>query len=170
MQTADAFNLLRELNAPPRLLRHAELVAEVAGLLSDKLRLLGVPHDRELVLVAAILHDAGKLVHPEELTGGNQHEDAGERFLLEHGISPAIARCCRSHGQWSSMNCTLEEHLVALADTLWKGVRNDRLELLVIDEAAKRLGKTRWDVFMSLDSYFETIAADATKRLGRASR
>ena len=66
------------------------------------------------------------------------------------------------------MDCSFEEWLVALADKLWKGTRDETLELRVIDEIAQRLGQDRWDVFMKLDSFFEALAADGPKRLAAA--
>jgi len=42
---------------------------------------------------------------------------------------------------------SFEERSVALADKLWKGKRESKLELLVIDEAALKLAKGRWELF-----------------------
>jgi hypothetical protein len=56
---------------------------------------------------------------------------------------------------------------VALADKLWKGKREDVLELSVIDEIAARLGNSRWDVFDRLDTAFERIAAGGADRVQR---
>ncbi|MBX3227087.1 MAG: hypothetical protein KIT84_35870 [Labilithrix sp.] len=44
---------------------------------------------------------------------------------------------------------TIEELLVALADCLWKGRRDDELEQRVVDAVATLAGKGRWDVFRS---------------------
>jgi hypothetical protein len=66
------------------------------------------------------------------------------------------------------MSVSLEELLVALADKLWKGVRNAQLEERVINEAAKALNRDRWDLFVQLDSLFEDIAADGAARLERS--
>jgi hypothetical protein len=43
-----------------------------------------------------------------------------------------------------------------------------KLELLVIDGVASRLGVARWDVFAELDSTFEDITAGANDRLSRS--
>src|SRR5262249_22621552 len=118
----EAYELLVRLGAPPRLLAHARLVAEAAVLLLAELQRRHVPLDADFVRVAAVLHDAGKILHPEELQdSGSEHEAAGERLLLGEGVAPALARCCLSHAQWEAMACSLEELLVALADHLWKG-------------------------------------------------
>jgi hypothetical protein len=116
-----------------------------------------------------LLHDAGKILHPEEFSQkGSQHEPAGEALLLSHQVPPHIARCCLSHAQWSSMNCSLEELLVALADTLWKGIRKQELELRVIDAIAAQRKKDRWDLFIELDALFEKIACGGDDRLRRS--
>jgi hypothetical protein len=51
---------------------------------------------------------------------------------------------------------------------LWKGRRESELELLVIDEAALKLAKGRWELFSHLDSLFERIASDGPGRLARS--
>jgi len=166
---ADAHELLRSLGAPPRLIRHAELVGEAAALVLQQLQALGLTCDAKTIELGAALHDAGKILHPQELSeSGSQHETAGERLLLEHGVQPTVARCCSSHGQWNLPDVSFEERTVALADKLWKGKRETDLELSIIDDVAKRLGISRWDVFESLDSTFEQIAANGTERLQRS--
>src|SRR5688500_3013462 len=73
-----ALMLLASLGAPRRLMIHAEIVSEVAAVLSRTLHALGVHHDADLVAVGAVIHDAGKIKHPEELAQpGREHETAG---------------------------------------------------------------------------------------------
>lgn len=164
-----AESLLIELGAPERLLQHGRLVLEAADELVTALVALEVAFDAASVRIGALLHDAGKILHPNELSGGGaQHEEAGERFLLEQGVDPKIARFCLSHAQWSTMQCGLEDLLVALADTLWKGVRREELERRVIHEVANRLGVDPWSVFIDLDSCFERIADNGGERLRRS--
>src|SRR5262249_17911884 len=152
---ADARALLVDLGAPPRLLVHGELVGEAAETLLAEVRRLGLPVDEELVRAGVVLHDAGKILHPEEFErGGAEHEPAGQPLLLAHGVSPEIARTCLSHARWRSMSVSVEELLVALADKLWKGARNPELEQAVIDRIATVLGKGRWDLFVELDNVF----------------
>lgn len=164
-----ARELLVALGAPTRLLRHVELVGEAAELLLQKLARLGASVDAELVRIGVILHDAGKTIHAAELDQpGGEHEPAGEALLLERGVSPEIARISMSHARFAEMAVSLEELLVALADKLWKGVRKPDLEERVIDALASAIGKTRWDLFVDLDSCFERIAAGGTARLERS--
>lgn len=166
----EAKAVLRELGAPERLLKHGELVLEAAELLLARLRALDAVVDEGLVRAGALLHDAGKVRHLGELTGGgSSHEEAGEALLLEHGIDPRVARCCVTHAQWAKHECSLEELLVALADGLWKGVRLEALERRVIDEVARRLGVDPWSVYVPLDTSFEEIADGGSDRLLRSA-
>jgi hypothetical protein len=160
-----ALALLQAIGATPRLFIHCKIVAGVALLLSQAITELGIPHDGALVIIGAALHDAGKIVHPEELDGpGNAHEPAGETLLLGHGVSPEVARISRTHGSCTS-GMKLEELLVGAADSLWKGVRNDRLETLVVEEIARRLHRNHWQVFLDVDPLFERLAAGSDERL-----
>ncbi len=87
---------------------------------------------------------------------------------LAQGVPPEGAHCCVSHAAWKQPGVSLEEKTVALADKLWKGKREQSLELMVIDEIALRLGRNRWDVFPDLDAVFEDIAAGGAERLQRS--
>jgi hypothetical protein len=84
------------------------------------------------------------------------------------GYDPRIARCCVSHARWKTMECSLEEILVALADALWKGARRPVLEGRVIVEIAARLGWDRWTAFVELDECFEEIGDGGAERLLRS--
>jgi hypothetical protein len=66
------------------------------------------------------------------------------------------------------MPCSLEELLVALADTLWKGKRDGELEKRVIDRFSEHGGREFWDLFMELDTCVECIAACGAERLARS--
>jgi len=164
-----ARELLVYLGAPERLLRHVELVGEAAELLLAKLALIGAPLRTDLIRVGVVLHDVGKVVHPTELAGaGSEHEPAGEALLLERGVSPELARICLSHARWRQMPVSLEELVVALADKLWKGVRDSELEERVINLVASNLAVDRWELFVELDTAFEVIAGDGAQRLERS--
>ena len=135
----ETYSFLQAIGASPHLILHVKLVGEAVDLLIAKLNQLHISFDANFVRLGVAFHDAGKIIYPEELTGkGNHHEADGEALLIDNGIDPKLARCCRSHGQWSTMECSFEELLVALADTLWKGKRNDRLENLVISQVSAR--------------------------------
>lgn len=162
----DAFDLLKTLGAPNRLLRHSRLVSQAADALVSEFQALGVEFDVLVVELGAVLHDSGKIQHSNELyEAGSLHEQAGQTLLLAHEVQPEIARCCASHGRWHLPGVSFEERVVALADKLWKGKRESDLELNIIDEIAARLGQSRWDVFGKLDTVFEEIASRGSEWL-----
>ncbi|MEO7034245.1 MAG: HD domain-containing protein [Polyangiaceae bacterium] len=164
-----ARSLLSDLGAPPRLLRHVELVGEAAELLVAQFEQVGAPLRADLVWIGVVLHDTGKVVHQGELNGpGGEHEPEGERLLLARGVTAELARICMSHARWRQMEVSTEELVVALADKLWKGVRNAELEERTLDVVAKSLGKERWDLFVEFDTLFEDIAAGGAERLERS--
>lgn len=66
------------------------------------------------------------------------------------------------------MEVSFEELVVALADTLWKGKRNEVLEKRVVEGAAVRVGRPFWDVFVAFDTCFEDIAGEGPRRLARS--
>jgi len=165
----DAYRLLHHLEAPDRLVRHAQLVLQAADELISEFDILGVTFDHRTVELGAVLHDAGKVRHPEELSApGRLHEGAGEALLLAHGVQPEVARICASHGVLHLAETSFEERTVSLADKLWKGKRDDALEMSVIDEIAAKLGNSRWGVFERLDTAFEKIAAGGAERVRRS--
>jgi len=166
---SDTLDLLKSLGASKKLIRHLELVGETAEDLIKILHELNVPFDHDFVRLGVAIHDAGKILHPSELTGkGSAHEPAGERLLLDNGVQSDIARCCLSHARFKEMDVSFEELLVALSDKLWKGKRVEELELRVIDHIGVLLKKDRWSVFEILDSGFETIASQGDERLSRS--
>ena len=166
---ADAYCLLSELGASPRLLQHVQLVGEAADRLIEAYADLDLAVDARLIELGVAVHDAGKIRHPEELDGpGSMHEPVGQAMLLARQVQPEVARCCVTHARWMDAGVSFEERSVALADKLWKGKREEALELAVIDEAAAKLGLSRWDVFETLDSVFEEIAAEGASRLLRS--
>lgn len=168
MNKSEALKLLKELDAPERLITHVLLVGEAAKKLLQALESLHVELDRNLVEVGVILHDVGKIIYPQELhQKGSYHEAAGQRILVEQGIEERIARVCVSHSQWQNES-SFEESLIALADKLWKGKRVRELEEKVIKAAAKKIDAEYWDVFIRLDACFEEIANLGEERLSRS--
>lgn len=162
-----ALDLLADLGASPWLVRHHELVLEAAILICD--RLTGVAFDRDAVLVGAALHDAGKIVHPEEMSvAGSKHEGAGRELLLRRGIPALLASFCVTHASWDAADCTLEDRLVALADKLWKGKRDAALEQRLVEEIAVATRAEPWEAFDLFDALCEAVAADGPDRLARS--
>ena len=64
---------------------------------------------------------------------------------------------------------SIEDLLVALADKLWKGTRDDELERRVADAIAHEAKREAWAVFDVLDSICESSAADGPERLARSA-
>ena len=167
---ADALALLSSLGASPWLVRHHELVVEAATLLTARLsRELKLSFDREEVLLGAALHDAGKILHPEEQREpGHRHEEAGQALLLSHGVPERLARFCVTHATWQAEDRTMEDFLVTLADKLWKGRREAELEARVLEVIARRSGREAWRIFDRLDAICEAVASDGPDRLARS--
>ena len=162
----DALALLSDLGASAWLLRHHELVVEAAIALTTGLR--GVPIDRGAVLIGAALHDAGKIVHPEEQAApGHRHEEAGRQLLVERGVPAELARFCVTHAAWQGG--ALEDLLVALADKLWKGVRDEALEAAVVERVAELAGSETWSAFERIDALCEEVTEGADDRLARSA-
>ena len=160
-----AADALRALHASPRLLAHHLIVHQVAATL-----LVGIGRawpdlqiDREAVLLGAATHDIGKTLHPQELTGpGRQHENDGPSLLEQRGFSAAHARFARTHAQWAFEDSpALEDLLVALADTIWQGKRNQRLEDAIVEQIALLCHEELWETFMKLDDILVAIAQDS---------
>ncbi|MGW2372585.1 MULTISPECIES: HD domain-containing protein [Kitasatospora] len=162
----DAAELLRAVEAPPRLVAHLALVHQVAEQIAEFCAAEGLAFDREAVRFGAATHDIGKVVHPEELSGpGSAHEPAGRALLLTHGVAEPLARFARSHASWGEPGITTEELLVSLADKAWKNQRVRDLEDLVIDRLAGATGRERWETFLALDDLLTRIGEDAPRRL-----
>jgi len=150
--------------------RHLEIVydtaLEVLMGLDDVFH--GLRIDREAVLFGAATHDLGKVVHPSEIHGaGHQHEQSGPGLLISLGIPVQLARFARTHGQWDSCE-DLEDLVVALADRVWKGCRDERLESRTAAVISQQTGQTQWEAFMLLDDLLTTIASRSVERLGHS--
>jgi len=78
--TTEAYQLLSQLGATERLLTHVKLVGEAADMLINKFEDMDLAFDANLIRLGAAIHDAGKILHPNELDGpGSLHEPAGEK-------------------------------------------------------------------------------------------
>lgn len=166
---ADARRILETLHAPPRLVAHLTLVHDVAAKLIGALRTRwpDLPVDQKAILFGAAVHDIGKMLHPDELDGpGDQHEQDGPALLEHLGILSNLARFARTHGTWrQEAGLPCEDLLVALADTCWKGQRDEELETLVASRIASLCDVEKWAAFMKLDEILERIAGAAEERL-----
>lgn len=166
----DALALLRQIGAPPLLIQHHLLVTEAAAQLINGLPENLRRHIKEQnIMIGAALHDAGKILYPNEMTGpGSMHEQAGLDLLLRNGVDPELARFCSTHSDWRQSVLSVEEIFVALADTLWKGKRIHELEELAIHRLAEFAHTEFWSIFIELDKLFQRVAEQADERLERS--
>jgi hypothetical protein len=165
---AEMERILKQLQVCPRLAVHLSLVHDAAFEIVTGLaqRFPNLKFDHLAVLCGAATHDVGKVLHPNELTGpGSRHEAEGPALLERHGVASHVARFARTHGAWSREPLEIEDLLVALADTTWKGQRIDTLESLIVARIAQATGKAKWDVFAVLDEILTVIAESGDERL-----
>jgi putative nucleotidyltransferase with HDIG domain len=160
--------LLRGLKAPGRLVAHLTLVHDVATQLTSRIKYEypDLHFDEQAVLFGAATHDIGKTSFPAELVGpGSMHEECGAEILKKFGIPDSLARFTRTHASWKSKGVTNEDLLVAIADKIWKGNRQDDLEQALVYRISLVLSKPEWEVFASLDTILSDLGRDADRRL-----
>ena len=165
---AQAAEICQSVSAPPRLVAHLMLVHDVACKLTQRLQdaFPDLAFDPDLVRFGAAIHDIGKAIRRNELTGpGNLHERDGVALLLKAGVSEERTRFCRTHARWEEESMKIEDLLVALADKCWKGKRQPELEEKIVLLIAQATGKESWEVFSILDELLQNLAADADARL-----
>jgi len=165
--------LLLSLRAPARLAAHLRAVHDVAWQLTGLLaaRYPALTFDRDAVRYGAASHDIGKVQHPDELSGpGSRHEPAGRALLIAHGVPADLARFAGTHGSWTDPETTIDDHLVSLADKVWKGKRVADLEDLVVARLAAECDIERWQAFAELDDVLDQLAAGADQRLAYQAR
>jgi hypothetical protein len=164
-----AVRILLGVGASPRLLAHLRLVHDVAVQLCDHLHQEGLlaTVDRSALLFGAATHDIGKTRFPTELSEpGSEHERHGQILLLEQGVLAPYARFAETHGSWRiTPDLPLEDLLVALADTCWKGKRDATLEQRIADHLTLHTQRDPWAVWLTLDTVIEEITNDADRRL-----
>ncbi|MES5818507.1 HD domain-containing protein [Streptomyces sp. RG80] len=163
-----AAELLRKLDAPPRLAAHLRAVHDVAYRVVEWVsrRHPALPLDREAVLFGAATHDIGKTAHVAELSGpGSSHEETGRDLLLSHGVPPHLARFAATHATWTEPDIGVEDLLVSVADKVWKNKRVPELEDLLVRRLAEASGRTVWEEFLELDDLLTTVGEGADARL-----
>ena len=162
-------DLLQQLKAPPRLIAHLTLVHDVAHKLVSEVDRAwpNLDYDRTAVLIGAATHDIGKAVKPQELLApGKDHEEIGRELLLKAGFPAKHARFAWTHGgDTRESEPVLEDLLVRLADTIWKGVRSEALENRLCALLAARKNEQPWEVLIKLDEIICDITETADLRL-----
>jgi len=170
----DVLDLLSSGQARPRLVAHLTLVHDAGVRIAQQLARAwpALPVDRKVMTFGMAIHDIGKVLHPEELSApGRRHEADGEAWLIERGVPAEHARFARTHGAWEAVaELGLEDLVVILADTCWKGQRARTVEDAVVARIASVTGAPVWQVFMKLDEIVAQVASDADARLAWQGR
>lgn len=161
--------MLQKQAAPSRLVAHLTIVHDVACKLIELIDMtfLSLAYDRESVRIGAAIHDIGKTVRLEELSGpGTLHEDVGPSLLLSQGWPEHYTRYARTHARWQQEEVLLlEDLLVAFADTIWKGKRDSALEQALVQTIAEQSKQPLWSMYMQLDDIASELAKDAHERV-----
>ncbi len=166
---AEAAAILTKNAAPPRLVAHLTIVHDVAVMLNEQFSAYWplLKYDRERMLIGAATHDAGKIVYTNELTEpGALHEEIGPQLLMDSGLPETYARFARTHARWQQEKPPLlEDILVAFADTIWKGKRDEPLEQEIIRQIEQQCQEESWQIYIKLDDIACTLARDAHARI-----
>jgi hypothetical protein len=106
-------------------------------------------------------------LHQNELySHGSRHEEDGSNLLMDYGYTPEQSRFARTHGSWrAEPDLTLEDLLVALADTCWKGQRDSELETMIAAMISHQLGVESWEIFLTLYDVLNEITSKAEELL-----
>lgn len=165
----DVVQLLQRIDVPPYLLAHLVVVHDVARRLVVAVgrHWPALSVDAAAVHFGAATHDIGKVRHAEELMApGERHRAAGVALLEDHGTPPRLARFARTHAAWrEEAEVQVEDLLVALADQVWKGGRDDELETALLKRLAASNDSELWEAYMTLDEVLTRLAAEADRRL-----
>lgn len=71
----EAYQFLQDLGASSKLIVHVKLVGEAIDIIISKLNELQVQFDESFLRLGVVFHDAGKILHPQELVAkGNNPE------------------------------------------------------------------------------------------------
>lgn len=161
--------LLQRIDVPPYLLAHLIVVHDVARRLVVTVghHWPDLPVDAAAVHFGAATHDIGKVLHPEEMKAlGERHRAAGVKLLEEHGTPPRLARFARTHAAWrKEADVQVEDLLVAVADQVWKGGRDEELETALLERLAASNDSELWEAYMTLDEVLTALASEADRRL-----
>ena len=165
----DVVELLEMVEASPLLRAHLALVHDTAVRLTGQVSTFWpmLDYDVASVQVGAATHDIGKAIFPEEMTQtGRYHESIGPGMLMDAGFPARLARFARTHGQWRQDEVVgLEDLLVALADTLWKGARDEDLEERCCQAIAMQCRLDPWRVSLRFYDMTEALAGGGKERL-----
>jgi hypothetical protein len=69
------------------------------------------------------------------------------------------------HGRNLGANDPIEHLLVAIADNVWKGKRNEPIEQALVAHIANASGQEHWEVWLTLDDILSNLGEPAAERL-----
>jgi len=166
MNSTQLLDQQRSADFPQRLIEHHKIVSEVAFNLARSLNSLGLNIDAQKAEIMACVHDIGKSVATNELSGsGSTHEQLGIAVCEDFGLDASISKICISHSSMTTEGLSIEEITVRLADKLWKGKRDLDFEKQSISLFSNLLGIDEWEVFSDTDKIFESVAEFGHLRL-----
>ena len=123
------------------------------------------PCDREVVEVASILHDYGRVPDGDNSSHAEIGSKKAESFLLNLGydnaITQHISRCILMHNKTEGF-ATLEEEIIMNADQISKIVYHEAFMLLVKKETFEE--RARWGIKYLDKGYAHTTFEDVKKK------
>lgn len=167
----EAKEAFKRLDAPPRLVRHHEVVHEVACRIIEGL-LKKYPEtvffNGRIAALGAAIHDIGKVKHQGEITGpGEKHETSGPAVAKAAGLPEEIHGFARLHKaiNASPKEVSTEMLIAALADVVWKGSRDNDLEALLVGRITKETLVGPFEADAVLDRIIGSIAGHSDQFL-----
>lgn len=161
-------NLLKELEAPQRLIKHLIIVNSTAFYIVEQLKneWPNLLLNEKEILFGASTHDIGKTVITDELyKEGKKHESEGFRILKKFGYNDKESRFTITHGNWGNSKVSIEDLIVCLSDIIWKGKRINELEEKITTTISELTKTDYWDVSVKLESILEKISVGASDRI-----
>ncbi|MDB9837202.1 HD domain-containing protein [Flavobacteriaceae bacterium] len=166
--TKEIRDLLEELDAPQRLIKHLTIVNSTALCMVDHLKTEwpNLMLNKKEILFGASTHDIGKIIITDELyKKGKKHESEGFKLLKEVGYNDQESRFTITHGNWENSDLKIEDFIVCLSDKIWKGKRTNELEEWITNKIAELTKTDFWDVSMKLDLILEKIVIGSDDRI-----
>jgi len=120
----EAASLLLSLAPPAWHLRHSRAVAEVAAWLAARIAERGMPIDRSLAEVAALLHDIDKVLPSSDAARTLPHGEGSAAWLTRHDaaelgeaiVGHPITRLAGADGERWLAEASVEARIVSYAD------------------------------------------------------
>ena len=148
----ECFELMRQYEMLPNIVRHSELVTKVALFIARKLNSCGEHHDLALVEAGALLHDITKTI---SIKTREDHAKTGGELVSSLGY-PQVADIVRQHIRidpgTSDPDAVSEAELINYADKRVKHV-----EVVSIEERFRDIQERYVNNFPGLQARFEEV-------------